>query len=227
MEEQHLKKRILVIAPHADDAEFGLGGFLSRITKQDTAEVRVVIMAVGSYGRSDGRFVSGQERTVEATAALNLLGVTDIRFVEAFEENKSRSADYCRIVSKIEEQIASFKATSLFLPLPSFNQDHVVTYEAAMTATRPDARHSLQTIMAYEYPGNSWGLPPFRGNFYLRMTPEDYEKKLQSIAIHASQWAGRKDMHVGPEGAAKLAALRGSECGCDYAELVTLLWSVS
>ena len=46
--------RALVIAPHADDAEFGVGGTLRRLRTERAAvpvSIRVVIMACGDYVR--------------------------------------------------------------------------------------------------------------------------------------------------------------------------------
>ena len=37
------------------------------------------------------------------------MGVTDIRFAETFEENASRSADFCRVVSRIEAHVPMTK----------------------------------------------------------------------------------------------------------------------
>ena len=124
----------------------------------------------------------------------------------------------------MSKQIGVFKPTDLFVNLPSFNQDHRRLFDACVTALRPGAADWVPRVYAYEYPGNAWGEPaPAWGKVYVPLETDAFEAKLAAVRAHASQWEGREDTHVGPTGAAKLALLRGSECGARYAELLYLM----
>ena len=46
--------KVLVLAPHADDAEFGMGGYLCRMAREEKSKAQVVIFAYGDYVRADG-----------------------------------------------------------------------------------------------------------------------------------------------------------------------------
>lgn len=214
------QKHLLVLAPHADDAEFGLGAYLCKCAKQ-YAVIAVVIAASGDYTR-DGQVISGAERRNEAVAALRHLGVQKIAFSSFFEENKALSADYVSIVSKIEELIETLKPDEVFVSLPSFNQDHRVLFDATMTALRPGRGNDVK-LYGYEYPGNCWGPPPpTTGKKYLVATPETSVRKIQSLKMHRTQFDNRF-VAVGPEAAVALLVQRGSEIGVPAAELVYLL----
>ena len=220
------KRQVLVIAPHADDAEFGIGGLLYKLTSWiSETDVRVVVMAKGGYRRSSGQYVDYDGRKNEAREALAILGVHDVVFAAAFDENRALEEPYSQIVNAIELEIEKFDPTSLFVCLPSFNQDHQRVFDAFVTATRPGAlAPSVQHVCAYEYPGNSWGpAGPKWGRVYVRLNESVMKSKLEALARHKSQFAGREGEHVTPDGARKLAALRGSECGSPYAELVYLM----
>lgn len=214
--------KLLVIAPHADDAEFGMGGMLHRF--RHGAQVGVLIMAHGGYARSDGREVGSAERHREARNALCKLGVKDVWFANAFDENTGLETSYSELVGCISKHVARFDPQEVFVNLPSFNQDHRAVFDAFVTASRPGCMESVTSIYAYEYPGNAWGpAAPQWGKLYVGLTEVDLEAKIAALRAHRSQWDGRKCSHVSPEGARTLATLRGSECGAEYAELLYLM----
>ena len=211
-------RKFLVFAPHADDAELGMGGMLY---DHNVSEKRVVIMATGSYRRFDGMFVSAKEREEEARSALAILGVTNVAFARSFEENRSTEEPFVQIVQTIEKHIAIFRPTDVFVSLPSFNQDHRRLFDAFIAATRPGACDWVQALYAYEYPGNAWGPPtPEWGKTYVPLSTRSLRAKMTAIEAHKSQWEGRGTTHVGPAGALQLSFLRGSECGHTNAELL-------
>lgn len=219
-----MPKRILVLAPHADDAEFGIGAFIYRsVAKGD--HVAVAIAACGSYTRQavDGttETVPGAVRQVEARTALKHLGVTDVRFGELFEENRALETSYSNLVKRLELLVRAFEPTDIYVALPSFNQDHRVLYDALVTAIRPGVTNA--NVYAYEYPGNCWGPPlPTTGKRYLVCSPDEARRKIEALNMHKSQFDGRWVL-VGPEAAKALMVLRGLEVGPDGAELVYVI----
>lgn len=218
---------MLVIAPHVDDAEFGVGGWLHRAQRKGIGTARVVVVAGGDYQRSDGTAVEWAQREHEARAGMLRLGIKNYELLNLMPENAGHTADYAKIVGAIERQIAAFEATEVFVPLPSFNQDHRLVHDACLTALRPGmfSRH-LKHVWAYEYPGNAWASErPQWGRAYLGLGPEDITAKMDALGRHYSQFSGRR-VAVGPEAAYAMLVQRGSEVGLDAAECVYLLREV-
>lgn len=214
-----IKPRLLVLAPHCDDAEFGVGAYLKRMSGD--ADIRVVIFGHGSYTNVEGDTVSGADRMKEAIAALEILGVDDVVFRQGFTENQGLSADYPALVTMIEKEVIDFSPDTVFTCLPSFNQDHRVLYDATVTAFRPINLRA--NLCAYEYPGSSWGIDlPSWGKRYLRTTPESFNAKMDALRAHKSQFENRT-VGVGPEAAYVLMRQRGAEIGVSHAELVYVM----
>ena len=216
-------EKVLVLAPHADDAEFGVGGYLHRMAREKTAAAQVVIFAYGNYVRANGECVTFEERKAETAASLALLGA-DHKFVEGFYENYGDTGP-SKLVGQIEMLIDTVRPDELFVCLPSFNQDHTALYRATITALRPGRADRVKRVWAYEYPGNCWGPEaPLWGHCYVRLSSEDFNAKMSALLEHASQGFGVDHArHVGMAGMCALAALRGSECGTSWAELFYLL----
>ncbi|WP_339084797.1 PIG-L family deacetylase [Hyphomicrobium sp. ghe19] len=212
-----MPRRVLVLAPHADDAEFGIGAYIARATDAGW-HVTVVIGATGNYHRGSV-WIDGGSREGEARKALAHLGVTDVRFEKWFNENLALAADYTRIVTGIENLVSGYD--EVYVCLPSFNQDHRVLHDAFLTATRPG--RTTANLYAYEYPGNCWGPPlPTCGKKYLVCSPVHAVRKLEALMMHKSQFDGRF-VCVGPQAAKSLLDQRGSEVGPDPAELVYVM----
>jgi len=218
-----MKRRHLVLAPHHDDAEFGMGGCIQKFLS-DGDDVRVIVAARGNYTRSDWVKVLGSVRADESRAALTRLGVKDMVFEDWFVENGAMEAPFGSLVSDIEGAVREYEPTDVYVCLPSFNQDHRRLYEATLTVFRP----GLQTasLYAYEYPGNLWAEPvPVFGRRYFIITADEMQGKFDALNMHKSQFEGRK-VGVDPFAALKLATLRGAEIGEQYAEVLFVLREV-
>lgn len=219
-------ERMLVLAPHADDAEFGIGGWIARAKEEGVGVFNVVIAATGDYRRSDGGFVTENLRKREAAEAFKLLGVDAWRAAGWFSENGALAADYGRIVHLIAREIDHWQPTEVFCALPSFNQDHRVLFDAFVTALRPGMHKGVKNVWAYPYPGNCWGpAPPREGRCYLKLEQRHVDVKMQALAAHQSQWDGRS-VGVNPQASLINMQQWGSEIGEPYAELVYLLREV-
>ncbi|MCO5157848.1 MAG: PIG-L family deacetylase [Aquamicrobium sp.] len=216
--------RHLILAPHHDDAEFGLGiaiqGWLAR-----GDSVRVVIAATGSYRRADETYIDGTLRMEETSLAMNILGVTDWRAAGWFQENGALEAGYGELVQRIEKEIAEADPTDIYVCLPSFNQDHRALYDATVTAFRPGGVTAC--LHAYEYPGNGWQYPvPQVGRRYHPGTDGAVLGKINALRAHRSQFEGRAQ-GVNPDAAHALAAVRGAEIGVAYAEVTFLIREIA
>lgn len=225
-------KTILVIAPHFDDCEFGVGGYIAKIKeKDDDCQVVVAVMCNGSYTVSHSQEVLTPEgRYQEAEKACQVLGVDRLISLYLGEDNSLLQADFGKMVPAIDRLIEEEMPDVMFIPLPSCNPDHEATYKVCMAALRPQRGHEFK-VYAYEYPISNWGVgaPQYEimGRTYVRLSEQQLVTKINSIQAYSSQVAGREDTLAGVAGAAALARVRGLECGSEFAELLYLIRNVA
>ena len=221
-------RRLLVVAPHADDEALGCGGTILRASRMG-AEVSVLVVTVGDLQRvgDGGRVVGGSERLDELARVAEALGVKDWEVLKTDEYSHLRLDAVPRrdLVALLEREarlsIRNFRPDVVFLPAPSYNQDHEAVTRAGLVATRPHdhaALHQPAAVLLYEYPPNSWCLPQerFLPNFYVDIS-ETLEGKLEAYGLYHSQ--ARDGLHQNShENLRSLAVLRGREIGVAAAE---------
>lgn len=227
--------QMLVLAPHHDDAEFGLGGYMNRVARGATdakeTTIHVAVFCHDDYICAEtNALVEGKTREVETLNALRVFGSgVSSSFRRVMRENEGYNANFAALVTDIETLIKCHRPHELFIPLKSFNQDHQVLHDAAIAATRL-AAHSPSQTWAYEYMGCNWPADsrPSAGVAYLEISQQDLNMKLAALKTHGSQFGDGKKAGtpMSPSGAEVLAAFRGKEVGVPYAECVWLLREV-
>lgn len=218
-------RTILALSPHADDTELGLGGYLARLRRTCGAYVNIEIAVMARGDRSVSKTSSSSgTRMAEAREAADMLDAK-IVFLDAADDGAFNFAPRGKLVSAIEEFLFAGRAgppDEFYLPLPSFHNDHTVTYEAAIAALRPRMGRPLpQRVYAYEYPANHWGPQvPTSGKVYRRISAADLAVKCDLLKVYASQWVSNPEAPgLGCDAVVNLAELRGSEVAEPFAEL--------
>lgn len=221
-------QRLLVVAPHADDEVLGCGGTILKAVEQG-AEVALMIISVGDLVRVGGgnELRTGSERVVEVETVRHFLGAARAEVVMTDEQSHLRldaipRRDLTAIIERDSPlSIRNFKPHLVFLPAPSYNQDHEAVCKAGLTACRPHDPAALPMppgVLLYEYPPNSWCLPQdqFTPSFYVDIG--DYlDQKIAAYRLYESQ--ARDGMHQNsPDNVRTLALLRGREVGLTAAE---------
>jgi bacillithiol biosynthesis deacetylase BshB1 len=204
---------ILVIGPHPDDQELGMGGTIARLVEQGHA-VHLVDMTDGE----PTPLGSPEIRARESAAAAKILGVsrTQIGLVnrQVIHDIPSRH--------KLAAVIRKFKADVLFLPyLLDAHPDHV-----AVTRIGEDARFDAKLTKS-SIPGEP--CYPKRIIYYfcthLRISfaptfcldiSQQMEKKLSAVAAYESQFV--KNQSPVPEMVRTLNGYFGGRIGTKYAE---------
>ncbi|MHB8079155.1 MAG: PIG-L deacetylase family protein [Candidatus Krumholzibacteriia bacterium] len=224
--------RIWVVAPHADDEVLGAGGVLSRAAKLG-AEIHILYASVAGYvplrGGSSARH---EDRRAEADRVLRRLGVAGsdvfpggndrhLRFDTVAQHDLVRwlEVDSC-------SSLAATRPTLLLIPAVAHpHQDHRALHLAALTAARENGALTggVRRVLSYEVP--CAGPSPagrFSPTVYVQLAEAEVAAKEELFALYASQVStvpgGRES------GAIRiLAAGRGLEAGCPYAEAFELL----
>ena len=93
-----------------------------------------------------------------------------------------------KLINDFLEHIDKIKPEELYVPHPSYNQDHRVVYEAAMIATRPhDNNHFVKKVLLYEQPQvYLWNTTnrEFKPNYFV---PIKIERKIEAYKLMKSQ----------------------------------------
>jgi bacillithiol biosynthesis deacetylase BshB1 len=204
---------ILVVAPHPDDAELGMGGAIVKFVRQGHA-VHVVDMTNGEPTPHG----SPEIRARESAAAAKVMGV-ERTLLGLKNRQVQHTIDARHALAAV---IRRHKANWLFVPYPvDAHPDHV-----AVTKIAEDARFDAKLTQT-DIPGAPFY--PKRVIYYfcthLRMnfTPnfcidvsDTMEQKMAALACYPSQFVDASG-HV-PEMVRTIGAYFGSRIGTAYAE---------
>lgn len=222
------KQKLLVIAPHPDDEVIGCGGLIKKI-KDARGKVYVLFLTVGDTQDFSKKGLSkASERQKEIEKVARFLKFDDYHV--AFKGNnyhlKLDLLGQNELMHMIEREspvsLQKVKPTIVALPsVNSYNQDHRVTAEATHAALRPappDNKHSVETVLEYEEPADSWTLnPKIEPIFFVPLSKSQLDAKIKALKLYKSQLRPHPNTRSS-ETLKALAILRGSMCGSLYGE---------
>jgi N-acetylglucosamine malate deacetylase 1 len=217
---------VLVVAPHPDDEVLGTGGTIARLVA-DGRDVRVVVVTKGGPPLFEEAFI--ERGRAEAREAHKVLGVRDTQFLEGFPAALLDTIPQSALNAGLRDAIDAVRPEVLFIPFPGdLHIDHRKVAEAALVAARPNRRHGIRVVLAYETLSEThWsapGAPAFSPNVFVDIS-ESLETKLEAMGRFASQ------LHPFPherslEALRALALGRGANVGLRAAEAFVLIRSV-
>jgi len=198
-------KRVLVLAPHTDDGEFGCGGTMARLV-EGGAEVRYVAFSIATKSLPPGFAPDTLAREVkEATAELGIpeshLTVHDFD-VRTFPERRQEILEL--LIALWEE----WEPDAVMQPsLHDIHQDHQVIAAEGLRAFK------RTTILGYEIPWNNFD---FAYQAYFALDRSHIERKVASLAKYASQQHRR---YADSEYIWNLARTHGMNVNREFAEV--------
>lgn len=215
-------RRILVIAPHADDEVIGCGGTIARAARRG-AEVSLIVMATGGIKhRHLLEAVTTDERLIEIETACRTLGIAQSKVLFPGHDMRLEDVPMLELVTALDATIFSADYDECYIPEPNHNLDHRRTHEAAVTALRPCGRRLPRLIALYEGTVLGWqSSAGIGGKLYVDVAAT-LDTKIAALRAYRSQI--RSYPHpVSEDAVRRLAAMRGLECGMDCAERFQLL----
>lgn len=196
--------KILVLAPHRDDDLLGCGGFLS--THLDK---RIHIHYFNNLHPTVPVDVYDQE-------ALNVkeaLACT-VSYSKHMCVNELNQFPITLFITEIENLLNTYRPDTLFIPFPSYNQDHRTVYDAAITACRTSENWLVEVVLLYEQPETHSPTHSFENFTAQLFIPIGIEDKLKLYSLYQSQIKAHRSL----EHVKALATMRGMQCGVPYAE---------
>lgn len=196
--------RVVVLAPHTDDAELACGATVARLL-DDGAKVSVVVFSDCKQSVPEGLPPGILRR--ELMAATKALGIakTGVRLldypVRTFGEHRQAILeDILRVKRELDPDV-------VFMPsLDDVHQDHQVIAKEGLRGCKD------RTILCYEMPWNNLSFGP---NFYVAVEKRHMTRKLRSVRCYKSQQARA---YAQDEFLLSLARVRGTQVGAAFAE---------
>lgn len=196
-------QRVLVVAAHPDDVDFGSAGTIATWTGAGL-DVSYCIVTDGDAGGFDPavpRSAIGAIRREEQRKAAAVLGVTDVEFLGYPDGRLQVSFELRRDISRVIRRV---RPDRVALPSPErdlrnlygSHPDHTAAGEAALCAIYPDARNPFAhpELLAEEglephTVSEAWVMSPNdRADHYVDIT-DTFDRKIAALRAHASQTA--------------------------------------
>jgi LmbE family N-acetylglucosaminyl deacetylase len=206
-------KRVLVLAPHTDDGEFGCGGTMARLVESG-AEVRYVAFSIATKSLPEGFPPDTLAREVrDATTSLGIpeshLTVHDFD-VRTFPECRQEILELL-----IELRDDWFPDAVLMPSLRDIHQDHEVIAAEGLRAFK------RTTVLGYEIP---WNNLRFDYDVYVQLETAHVERKVKALGCYASQ---QHRNYANADYIWNLARTRGINIGRELAEVFEVYRIVS
>ena len=207
-------KTVLVLAPHTDDGEFGLGGTISKYVKEGS---RVIYVAFSAAEQSVLPQLPRDILRTEVRDATSVLGVKSedllvLDFeVRKFPEFRQKILD---VMIQLNEK---YNPQIVFLPSHNdIHQDHQTVSQEGFRAFK------RTTMLGYELP---WNNLDFRTSCFIGIKEEHLNAKIKALKLYESQ---KHRPYANENFIRSLAVTRGVQIGKKYAEAFEVLrWVIN
>lgn len=195
---------VLVLAPHTDDGELGLGGTINKLISEGK-KVTYVAFSTAEESVPDG-FPKDILKT-EVRNATAKLGIKPENLI--IYSYQVRKLNYVR--QEILEELVRIRQSErydlVFIPsLHDIHQDHTTIAHEGLRAFKNT------TILGYEL---IWNNLSFDTQCFVRLSKENIDAKVIALKEYHSQ--GKRD-YLSDEFVYSLAKARGVQVGSEYAE---------
>jgi LmbE family N-acetylglucosaminyl deacetylase len=215
-----MKKKILIISPHADDEILGCGGFISKYAKQNY-QINVLILTNANKGAPEIYPPEEIEKLrKEAEIANNLIGTNRLFFEDLPAINLNNYPIY-KITNIIDKYIKEINPEVILMPSANdIHDDHKIIFKAAKVSMRPNKKSNLKKILSYEVLSETeWNEDgkSFNPNYFVTLKKADIKKKVNAFLKYKSQV--KKFPHPrSKEAIINLSKVRGSQAFVEFAE---------
>lgn len=195
---------ILVLAPHTDDGELGLGGTINYLIEHGK---KVTYVAFSTAQQSVPENFPKDILKKEVKLATKKLGILPENLIVYNYE--VRKLGYVR--QEILEELIKLRKSSnfdlVFIPsLHDIHQDHTTIAHEGLRAFKNT------TLLGYEL---IWNNLTFNTQCFIKLEKHHIETKIEALKEYKSQ--GSRD-YLSAEFIFSLAKARGVQAGCSYAE---------
>lgn len=198
------KKRVLVLAPHTDDGEFGCGGAIAKFIEEGS---EVYYAAFSACQQSVLPQFPSDILITEVKAATKVLGIKPENLI--LFDYDVRTFGYHRqaILDDLIKLRAQIKPDLILMPdLEDIHQDHNTIAIEGLRAFK------FCSILSYELP---WNNLSFTTSSFVHLSEEHIQKKVNALKEYKSQ---EHRPYSDENFIRSVARTRGVQIGTNYAE---------
>jgi len=186
--------KILVIAAHPDDEVLGCGGTIRRLANEGHA-VHISILGEGITSRysqpDEADQILIQQLHARSQTVADLLGATELSMF-SLPDNRFDTVALLDIAKIIEGLIDKVQPSVVYTQHGGdLNVDHVATFRATLTATRPTPSCPVKAVYSYQVASSSeWSFqqfaPVFRPSVFMDISAT-LETKVEAMQQYESE----------------------------------------
>ncbi len=201
--------KVLVLAPHPDDAEFGLGGTISKLIEIGK-EVHIAVFSNCEKSTPEGFEIGSIVKELYQSCAF--LGI-DKGHIHMMDFNVR---EFPALRQEILEELIvlrnKIKPNLVFVPCSSdIHQDHKTIHEEGLRAFK------YSCLLGYEMPWNNFG---FKSYVFVNLEKRHLEKKIEALNFYETQ---KHRSYSNIDFVTSLAKLRGGQIQKESAESFELI----
>ena len=215
-----MKKKVLILSPHADDEILGCGGFISKYSKQNYL-INVLILTNANKGAPEIFSLNEIKKLREESKKANKFIGTNKLFFENLPAINLNNYPIYKIAKIIDKYIVNINPEIILIPSANdIHEDHKIIFKAAKIAMRPNTKRNLKKILSYEVLSETeWNEDgkSFNPNYFIELKKSDIDNKVNAFLKYKSQV--KKFPHPrSKEGIINLSRVRGSQVFLEYVE---------
>lgn len=203
------ENKILILAPHTDDGEFGCGGSIAKFIEEGK---EVFYAAFSSAEKSIPEGMSPDILKDEVKEATRVLGIPENNLIIFDYEVRDFPLHRQEILEDLVKLGKKIKPDIIFLPSPNdTHQDHQTIAQEGFRAFK------RSTLIGYEIP---WNNLTFNTNSFVFLEERHLQKKIETLKCYKSQlnrYYASEDFII------SLARTRGTQIGTKYAEVFEVI----
>lgn len=202
-------KKVLVLAPHTDDGEFGCGGTINKLIEEGN---EVYYVAFSACEQSVLAQFPSDILITEVKAATKILGIKPENLILLKYSVRTFNFKRQEILDDIIKLRNSIEPDLVFIPsLTDLHQDHKTIADEALRAFK------FTSILSYEMP---WNNISFQTSCFYKLSDKNITAKIEALKKYESQ-AHRP--YANSEFIKSLAKVRGVQVNTSYAETFEVL----
>jgi LmbE family N-acetylglucosaminyl deacetylase len=202
-------KKILILAPHTDDAEFGCGGTIAKLLEEGN---EVYCVAFSACEQSVLKEFPPDVLITEIKAATKILGIKPDNLILYNYQVRTFNFNRQQILENLIELRKEIQPDIVFMPSENdIHQDHYTISQEGLRAFK------FCTIFCYEMP---WNNLTFNTSSFFVLEERHINKKINALEEYKSQ-AHRS--YANADFIRSLARVRGEQISVKYAETFDII----
>ncbi len=202
-------QRVLVLAPHTDDGEFGCGATIAKLVATGS---EVYYVAFSSASKSVPKGLPANILVTEVNQATKVLGIKPDHLIIYDFEVRDLPAHRQEVLDKMIQLKKELMPKLVFMPLPDdLHQDHRTVALEGLRAFK------MTSVLGYELP---WNNMTFNTQGFSIVSDDHLKTKIQALQCYESQ---KFRYYANSEFVRSLAITRGTQIGARYAEAFEVL----